>query len=69
MLEAPDLGGRDLAPKSRQPVVPAPLVIQRGIRPLVTLFDESHAFREEARRWLYTGITRAAERVTIVEPS
>lgn len=31
----------------------------------VFLFDESGTFREDARRWLYTGITRAAERVTI----
>lgn len=33
----------------------------------VLLFDESASFREDARRWLYTGITRAAERITIVE--
>ena len=32
----------------------------------VLLFDESRAFRENARRWLYTGITRAAEKITIV---
>lgn len=32
----------------------------------VYLFDESFAFRENARRWLYTGITRAATRITIV---
>ncbi len=32
----------------------------------VILFDESRAFRDESRRWLYTGITRAAERITIV---
>ncbi len=32
----------------------------------VVLFDESHAFREHRARWLYTGITRAAERLTIV---
>ena len=32
----------------------------------VVLFDESFAFREHARRWLYTGLTRAAERVTVV---
>ena len=32
----------------------------------VVLFDESGAFREEQRRWLYTGITRAAERITVV---
>ena len=32
----------------------------------VYLFDESFAFREHARRWLYTGITRAANRITIV---
>jgi exodeoxyribonuclease-5 len=32
----------------------------------VVLFDESGAFREHSRRWLYTGITRAAERLTVV---
>ena len=32
----------------------------------VLLFDESFAFREHARRWLYTGLTRAAKRLTIV---
>ncbi|QBR70939.1 ATP-binding protein [Beijerinckiaceae bacterium] len=32
----------------------------------VILFDESFAFREHRARWLYTGITRAAERLTIV---
>jgi exodeoxyribonuclease-5 len=32
----------------------------------VILFDESGAFREDARRHLYTGVTRAAERLTVV---
>jgi exodeoxyribonuclease-5 len=32
----------------------------------VFLFNEANVFREEARRWLYTGITRAAERITVV---
>ena len=32
----------------------------------VTLFDESYAFRDHPERWLYTAITRAAERITIV---
>lgn len=32
----------------------------------IVLFDESYAFREHRDRWLYTGITRAAERITIV---
>ena len=32
----------------------------------VVLFDESYAFRESRERWLYTAITRAAERLTIV---
>lgn len=32
----------------------------------VILFDESRVFRESARNWLYTGITRAAERLTVV---
>ena len=34
--------------------------------PSVILFDESSCFRADARRWLYTGITRAAERLTVV---
>lgn len=33
----------------------------------VYLFNEAHAFREDAQRWLYTGITRAAEKVTVVQ--
>jgi len=33
----------------------------------VVLFDESYAFREHRQRWLYTGITRAAQRLTIVK--
>jgi exodeoxyribonuclease-5 len=32
----------------------------------VVLFDESFAFREHRARWLYTGLTRAAKRVTVV---
>ena len=32
----------------------------------VMLFDESWAFRDHSQRWLYTGITRAAERLTII---
>jgi len=32
----------------------------------VVLFDESWAFREHATRWLYTALTRAAERITVV---
>jgi exodeoxyribonuclease-5 len=32
----------------------------------VVLFDESGSFRENSSRWLYTGITRAAKRITIV---
>ena len=32
----------------------------------VVLFDESGAFREHRDRWLYTGVTRAAESLTIV---
>lgn len=32
----------------------------------VMVFDESRAFREDAGRWLYTAITRAAERVEVV---
>lgn len=32
----------------------------------VIIFDESGAFREAKRNWLYTAVTRAAERVTVV---
>lgn len=31
----------------------------------VVVFDESFAFREHRSRWLYTAITRAAERLTV----
>lgn len=32
----------------------------------VVVFDESSAFRDDAARWLYTAVTRAAEKVTVV---
>ena len=32
----------------------------------IVLFDESFAFKDTRERWLYTAITRAAERITIV---
>lgn len=32
----------------------------------VYLFDESYAFRDMRERWLYTAVTRAAERLTVV---
>ncbi len=32
----------------------------------IVLFDEAYAFREHRDRWLYTGLTRAAKRVTVV---
>ncbi|MFL5092970.1 MAG: ATP-dependent RecD-like DNA helicase [Xanthobacteraceae bacterium] len=32
----------------------------------VALFDESFAFAESRERWLYTGVTRAAKRLTLV---
>lgn len=32
----------------------------------VVLFDESYMFREHQQRWLYTAVTRAAERLTLV---
>ncbi len=34
--------------------------------PEVTIIDDSASFREEASRWLYTSITRAQERVTLL---
>ncbi len=33
--------------------------------PDVFVFDERHVFRHNAKRWLYTAITRAAERITV----
>lgn len=32
----------------------------------VIVFDESFAFREHRHRWLYTAVTRAAEKLTVV---
>lgn len=32
----------------------------------VMVFDESRSFRDDADRWIYTAVTRAAERVTVV---
>ncbi len=32
----------------------------------VVLFDESGAFSDNRERWLYTGVTRAAKRLTVV---
>jgi exodeoxyribonuclease-5 len=32
----------------------------------VVLFDESFAFQDSRQRWLYTGVTRAAKRLTVV---
>jgi exodeoxyribonuclease-5 len=32
----------------------------------MVLFDEAYAFREHRSRWLYTGLTRAAETITVV---
>ncbi len=32
----------------------------------VMLFDESSTFRLDADRWVYTGVTRAAERITVI---
>lgn len=34
--------------------------------PNVCVFDESSAFREDRRRWLYTAVTRAADNLTMV---
>lgn len=34
--------------------------------PHVCVFDESQAFREDSQRWLYTAVTRAAEKLTLV---
>lgn len=32
----------------------------------IVLFDESWAFREDAMNWLYTGLSRAEEKITVV---
>lgn len=34
----------------------------------VLVFDESASFRENSTAWLYTAITRAAERITVARP-
>ena len=34
--------------------------------PDVVVYDESGIFRDEARRWLYTALTRASDRLTLV---
>lgn len=34
--------------------------------PSVLIYNENRAFRENASRWLYTAVTRASERVTLV---
>jgi len=34
----------------------------------VLVIDESRVFRADRWRWLYTAITRAADRVTVVQP-
>jgi ATP-dependent exoDNAse (exonuclease V) beta subunit len=31
----------------------------------VLVFDESHCFRDERQRWLYTALTRAADQVML----
>jgi len=33
----------------------------------IVLFDESQSFRDDAARWLYTGVTRAASRIDVVK--
>ena len=35
--------------------------------PNVIVFDESGAFREDRWKWLYTAVTRAGEKVTVVQ--
>ena len=36
------------------------------VRDKTILFDESFAFQDSRARWLYTGITRAAKRLSVV---
>jgi exodeoxyribonuclease V len=33
----------------------------------VLVFDESDCFRDQSARWLYTAVTRAADRLTLVK--
>ena len=40
--------------------------LKAGMIDDVVLFDESFAFQESRERWLYTGVTRAAKRLTVV---
>ncbi|WP_310203654.1 ATP-binding domain-containing protein [Ancylobacter sp. 3268] len=32
----------------------------------VCVFNDSHIFREDASRWLYTAVTRASQHLTLV---
>lgn len=34
----------------------------------VVLYDESYCFKDNRYKWLYTGLTRASERVTVLQP-
>ena len=35
--------------------------------PNLAIVDESHCFRDDARKWLYTAITRASEKLTLIQ--
>ncbi len=55
------------APTSSTSATCSPSTRRKGSQwDAVMLFDESFAFRENRARWLYTGITRAAEKLTVV---
>ena len=41
---------------------------QGSQRPNIFIVDESMRFRHDWRRWLYTAITRASDRVVILKP-
>ena len=55
------------APMSLITATPSPSTRRRARQwDHVVLFDESYMFREHRARWLYTGVTRAAKRLTLV---
>ena len=41
-------------------------VAQGSQWPEIVVYDESRVFRDDARKWLYTAVTRAAERLTVI---
>jgi exodeoxyribonuclease-5 len=63
---------RDLAPEQRRGCASFSFAYAITVHksqgsqwPSVALVDESGAFRADGQKWLYTGVTRAAEMLTV----